>query len=75
MADREIEDILAGKKKANQPQTSTQIAGGYNKQQADKNNRDKLKNYKELHSEFMSLINAGESDYDEDEENAGAQDV
>ena len=46
---------------------------GYNKQQADKTNREKLQNYKNLHSEFMQLINAGESDYDDDEDMVGAE--
>ena len=72
--DREIDEILKDKKKTNAPLTST--AAGYNKQQADKSNKEKLQNYKNLHSEFMQLINAGESDYDDDyEENKEGNDV
>ena len=32
-----------------------------------------MQNYKNLHSEFMQLINAGESDYDDDEDMVGAE--
>ena len=57
------------------PLTST--AAGYNKQQADKSNKEKLQNYKILRSEFMQLIDAGEeSDYNDDyEQNKEENDV
>ena len=38
----------------------------YNKQQAIQDTRDKLRHYQNLHSEFMQLIEAGDTDDDED---------
>ena len=51
----------------NNNQTSSNT--GYNKQEAVDESTKKLKHYQELHKEFMNMIDAGDSDYD-DEENA-----
>ena len=39
----------------------------YNKDQAVQDSTNKLKHYQDLHNEFMKLIDAGDSDYDDEE--------